>query len=160
MGGVLSLPPPPGGAGAVTPSAPVFALWAQKDPRGANLDRLQVIKGWVGEDGASRERIYDVALSDGRVPDGQGAVAAVGNTVDVATATYRNSIGATELRALWRDPDFDPAQQAFYYARALEIPTPRWSTYDALRLGVTAPEPTSLQERAISSAIWYEPSGR
>ena len=153
MGGVLNV------TSATRRAAPVFALWAQKDPRGANLDRLQVIKGWTGDDGVSRETIYDVALSGGREPGAGGAVEPVGNTVDATTATYSNTIGATELRALWRDPDFDPAQEAFYYARVLEIPTPRWSTFDALRLGIAPPEPASLQERAISSAIFFEPGG-
>ncbi len=137
-------------------SAPVFIAWVAKDPQGANLDRLQIIKGWVDAQGVSHERIYDVALSDGRKPNAQGDVPAVGNTVDVAHASYQSSIGAQELRAFWRDPDFDARQLAFYYARAIEIPTPRWSTYDAKRLGVEAPEPQSLQERAISSAIWYD----
>ncbi len=155
MGGVLG----PAAAGETAQRAPVFALWALKDPRGANLDRLQVIKGWVGDDGKSREAIYDVALADGRAPGPAGQAAPVGNKVDVATATYSNDIGAAELRALWTDPDFDPDREAFYYARVLEIPTPRWSTYDAMRLGVPAPEPTSLQERAISSAIWYQAAG-
>ena len=114
--------------------APRFTLWVAKDPEGANLDRLQIIKGWVDSAGVSHEKIYDVA-----------------------SATYSNAIGSEQLSAFWVDADFDPVQEAFYYARAIEIPTPRWSTYDAMRLGVQAPEPTSLQERAISSAIWYRP---
>jgi hypothetical protein len=124
---------------------------------GAHLDRLQIIKGWVDADGQSQECIYDVALSDAGRRQADGSVVPVGNTVDVAAATYTNSIGAPTLRVLWQDPDFHPAQQAFYYARAIEIPTPRWSTYDAQRLQVEAPSPTSLQERAISSAIFYDP---
>jgi len=154
MGGTLepaSIPPEGGSGGA----APTFAIWAVKDPEGANLDRLQVIKGWVDASGASHETIFDVALSDGRRAGPDGKVPAVGNTVDVASASYSNSIGASQLRAFWQDPEFDSGQEAFYYARALEIPTPRWSTYDAARLGVDAPEPTGIQERAISSAIWY-----
>ncbi|MFK7975225.1 MAG: DUF3604 domain-containing protein, partial [Halioglobus sp.] len=147
MGGTLSAQPN---------AAPAFVAWVAKDPEGANLDRLQIIKGWVDAQGASHEKIYDVALSDGRVEDAQGIVPAVGNTVDVASATYTNSIGAQQLRAYWQDPDFDAGQDAFYYARAIEIPTPRWSTYDAKRLGVEAPTPQSLQERAISSAIWFD----
>lgn len=137
-------------------SAPTFALWVAKDPEGANLDRLQVIKGWVDAQGVTHERIYDVALSDARKPRADGTVPPVGNTVDVATATYTNAIGATQLSAFWQDPEFDPAQEAFYYARAIEIPTPRWSTYDAMLLDVEAPDPVTLQERAISSAIWYQ----
>jgi hypothetical protein len=136
---------------------PQFAVWVAKDPAGANLDRLQVIKGWVDGQGASHERIYNVAAAGNRTSADNGALSPVGNTVDVATASYSNSIGAVELRVLWQDPDFDPAQAAFYYARALEIPTPRWSTFDAMRLGVDAPLPVSIQGRAIRSAIWFRP---
>jgi len=117
---------------AIAGRAPRFTLWVAKDPQGANLDRLQLIKGWVDRSGVSHERIFDLA-----------------------SAAFSNSIGSEQLAAFWEDADFDPAEEAFYYARAIEIPTPRWSTYDAMRLGVVAPEPTSLQERAISSAIWY-----
>jgi hypothetical protein len=138
-------------------SPPQFALWVTKDPAGANLDRLQVIKGWVDDNGDSHEQIYEVAASNNRQLDKQGKLPAVGNTVDVASASYSNSIGAVELQALWQDPDFDATQAAFYYARALEIPTPRWSTFDAMRLGREAPLPVSIQERAISSAIWFRP---
>jgi len=152
MGGTLPAAPLPGESGE---GAPVFAIWVAKDPEGANLDRLQVIKGWVGAGGASHETIFDVALSDGRRAGPDGKVPPVGNTVDIAGARYTNTIGASQLSAFWRDPEFDPRQEAFYYARALEIPTPRWSTYDAALLGVEAPAPTSIQERAISSAIWY-----
>tara|TARA_R110000823_G_scaffold119998_12_gene244460 strand:- start:21179 stop:23080 length:1902 start_codon:yes stop_codon:yes gene_type:complete len=156
MGGTLS---PASARTAVADSdsgaAPGFVIWAAKDPEGANLDRLQVIKGWVDERGVSHEKIFDIALG-GRTVGDNGEVPPVGNSVDVASATYSNSIGASQLSAFWRDPEFDPARDAFYYARALEIPTPRWSTYDAMRLGVEAPAPTSIQERAISSAIWYQ----
>ena len=137
--------------------APRFALWAARDPAGAKLDRLQVIKGWVDSTGNSHEKVFDVAASDGRELNASGKFPAVGNTVDVATASYESSIGASQLSVLWQDPEFDPGVEAFYYARALEIPTPRWSTYDALKLNVAAPQPVSIQERAISSAIWYQP---
>lgn len=139
--------------------SPIFAVWAMKDPDSGNLDRIQIIKGWVDASGESHERIYDVALSDGRKRDpGTGVVPDVGNTVDISTATYKDSIGATQLSSVWTDPDFDPTQDAFYYARVIEIPTPRWSTYDAARLHIKAPEPTSIQERAVTSAIWYKPA--
>ncbi|GAB3278834.1 DUF3604 domain-containing protein [Parahaliea aestuarii] len=153
MGGVLSKSDVPADG---RHSAPGFFIWAAKDPAGANLDRVQIIKAWVDDDGRSHERIYNVALSDaGRLEEG-GDAAPVGNTVDVTAASYSNSLGATQLNAFWRDPDFDGDSDAFYYARAIEIPTPRWSTYDARRLGIEAPQPTSIQERAVSSAIWYQ----
>lgn len=145
--------------GTLTPrddTRPAFVAWAAKDPEGANLDRLQIIKGWVDEAGVSHEKIYDVALSDARESDAAGVAPPVGNTVDVERATYTNTIGAQQLSVFWQDPEFDAGQEAFYYARAIEIPTPRWSTYDAMRLGIQAPEPVSLQERAISSAIWFD----
>ncbi len=131
-----------------------------KDPKDANLDRIQIIKGWVDAQGASHERIFDVAWSDSRTPAGDGTLPAVGNTVDIATAAYQNSIGAPTLEALWQDPDFDPAQAAFYYARVLQIPSPRHSLYDAVALGrnTTGKRPASLQERAYTSPIWYQPS--
>ena len=139
--------------------APSFAVWASKDPRSGNLDRIQIIKGWVDDEGRSQERIYNVALSDGRIADEtSGQVPPVGNTVDVASATYTNDIGDGQLWAVWKDPDFEPEQHAFYYARVLEIPTPRWSTYDAVKLGEEPIEPTSIQERAVTSAIWYRPA--
>lgn len=153
MGGTLS-PPSEKAAGAASP--PAFIAWVAKDPQGANLDRLQIIKGWVDDEGVSHERVIDVALSDHRTAGDDGAVPPVGNTVDVSSATYSNTIGAGQLSAFWEDPDFDPSEEAFYYARAIEIPTPRWSTFDAMRLGVDAPLPATLQERAISSAIWYQ----
>ena len=150
-GGTLPRSPHDKGSG----TGPHFLLWAARDPEGANLDRLQIIKGWVDANGQSHEAIFDVALSDGRDAGREGGIEPVGNTVDVASASYGNSIGAGQLQAFWSDPAFDPEQEAFYYARAIEIPTPRWSTYDAQKLGVEAPQPTSIQERAISSAIWY-----
>ncbi|MCR9097710.1 MAG: DUF3604 domain-containing protein [bacterium] len=139
------------------PEAPAFLVWALKDPDGANLDRLQIIKGWLDDAGRSHERVYEIAASDGRVPDEAGRLVSLPSTVDVASATYEDSVGAADLSAFWQDPDFDPDQRAFYYARALEIATPRWSTYDAKRLGIPPPKPHSIHERAVGSSIWYEP---
>ncbi|WP_223826061.1 DUF3604 domain-containing protein [Spongiibacter pelagi] len=151
MGGVL---PAVQGKGA-----PQFAVWAMKDSLSGNLDRIQIIKAWVDAGGEPHEAIYNVALSDGRQPDAvTGKVPAVGNTVDIEKATYTNTIGDTQLAALWQDPDFDSTLNAVYYARVIEIPTPRWSTYDAALLQVEAPEPATIQERAVSSAIWYQPA--
>jgi hypothetical protein len=137
---------------------PRLLVWAVKDPNGANLDRIQIIKGW-SERGDKRIRIFDVALSDGRVVDASGHVEPVGNTVDIKQASYSNEIGAVELKAVWSDPDFNPAVPAFYYVRVIEIPTPRWSTYDAAALQVEIPEeiPAWIQERAFASPFWYEP---
>jgi hypothetical protein len=140
-------------------SVPTFILQAQKDPDGANLDRIQVVKVWlVGND--YREKVFDVALSDGRHDDGTGHAPAVGNTVDLATGSYTNSIGAAVLKAVWRDPAFDASRPAVYYARALEIPTPRWSTLLALKEKLPIPKnaPPTQQERAWSSPIWYTPT--
>jgi hypothetical protein len=143
-------------------SAPNFMVYALRDTIGGNLDRIQIIKGWLDKDGKTHERVYDVAVSDGRKIDKDGrAKTPVGNTVDVKTASFTNSIGDSELGAVWTDPDFDPAQKAFYYARVIEIPTPRWTTIDAFRFGVPIPEgaPVSTQERAYTSPIWYTPKG-
>ena len=152
MGGVLS-----GSEGSAPTVSPKFAVWAARDARGGNLDRIQIVKGGV-RDGVAEERIFDVALGgDGRrAPDG---IAPVGNTVDLATATYENTIGAATLAAVWEDPEFDPASPAFYYARVLEIPTPRWTLHDSVATGIPLPEgvPTTLQERAYTSPIWYQP---
>ena len=141
-----------------TSDAPRFLVSALKDPISANLDRIQIVKGWVDR-GQVFEKIYDVAWSGDREPNpGDGKLPAVGNTVNVADASYTNDIGAPELSAAWVDPEFAPGLRAFYYGRIIEIPTPRWSTYDAKRLGVAAPEPASIQERAWTSPIWYVPS--
>ncbi|GAB3292218.1 DUF3604 domain-containing protein [Parahaliea aestuarii] len=140
---------------------PTFIVAAQRDPQGANLDRLQVIKGWVDVDGEVQERIYDVAWSDGRKPGADGKLPAVGSTVDTAKATYSNRIGDDAFAAVWTDPDFDASQRAFYYLRVLEIPTPRWTLYDKVRYGADMPDSVPLvhQERAFSSPIWYVPKG-
>jgi hypothetical protein len=139
-------------------TSPSFMVFALRDPIGANLDRIQIVKGW--HDGEQmQEKVYDVVWSGERKPGSDGKLPAVGNTVNVANASWINSIGSSELGTVWSDPDFNPQHQAFYYARVLEIPTPRWSTYDAFRFGVDIPEgaPTSTQERAYTSPIWYKP---
>jgi len=140
--------------------APGFMVYALRDRIGANLDRIQMVKGWVDARGKTQEKVYNVAWSGERKLDAKGKLPAVGNTVDVANANWKNTIGAAELGTIWTDPDFDPKQKAFYYARVLEIPTPRWTTYDAFRYGVDLPEgaPTSTQERAYTSPIWYTPA--
>jgi len=143
--------------------APTFLVAALKDPIGANLDRYQIIKGWLDKGGQLHEKIYDVAWSGGRKPDPKtGKVPLVGTTVDVANATWANSIGAPELIAVWRDPEFDPSQPAFYYGRVIEIPTPRWTAYDAKRFGVKPLPGTAMTvtERAYTSPIWYTPAGK
>jgi hypothetical protein len=133
---------------------------ALRDPIGANLDRIQIVKGWLGENGETEEQVYDVAWSGDRKVGSDGRLPPVGNTVDVKNANWTNTIGKSELGTVWSDPDFDPEQKAFYYARVIEIPTPRWSTYDAFRMGVELPEgaPPSTQERAYTSPIWYTPA--
>lgn len=139
--------------------APTFMVYALRDSIGANLDRIQIVKGWLDAEGATQEQVYDVAWSQGREMDANGKVPAVGNTVDIENANWTNTIGASELGTVWTDPDFDPAQSAFYYARVLEIPTPRWVVYDAFRFDVPIPEgaETIGQERAYTSPIWYTP---
>jgi hypothetical protein len=139
--------------------APTFMVYALRDPIGANLDRIQIVKGWLDSKGKTHEKVYDVAWSSGRSPDANGMLPPVGNTVDVEAANWRNTIGASELGTVWTDPDFDPKQPAFYYARVLEIPTPRWIVYDAFRFGTEIPEgaETTHQERAYTSPIWYTP---
>jgi hypothetical protein len=151
MGGDLSAAP--------SGKAPTFLVAALKDPIGANLDRLQIIKGWVDKDGKTQERVYDVAWSGDRKPGRDGKLPAVGSTVDVANATWTNTIGAPELIAVWKDPQFDAKQRALYYVRVLEIPTPRWTAYDAKRFGIKPLPETrmTIQERAYTSPIWYTP---
>jgi hypothetical protein len=141
--------------------APTFLVAALKDPIGGNLDRYQIIKGWLDAKGDVHEKIYDVAVSGGREIGADGRCkTAVGNTVDVPNATWSNTIGAPELIAVWKDPDFDPAQRAFYYGRVIEIPTPRWTAYDAKRFGVKMPPEATMitTERAYTSPIWYTPA--
>lgn len=140
--------------------APTFLLAAMKDAIGANLDRYQIVKGWLDKDGKLHEKIYDVAWSDKRIPDPKtGKLPAVGNTVNVAEASWTNTIGATELVAVWKDPDFDSSLSAFYYGRVMEIPTPRWTAYDVKRFKNKPLKDTRmvLQERAYTSPIWYTP---
>jgi len=140
--------------------SPTFLVAALKDPYGGNLDRIQIIKGWLKPDGTTAEQIYDVAVSGGRQIDADGRCRQeVGNTVDVKNATWKNSVGSPELIAAWQDPDFDSRQSAFYYARVLEIPTPRWTAYEAKRFQLELPAevPLTTQERAYTSPIWYTP---
>jgi len=140
-------------------SAPTFMVYAVRDPIGANLDRIQIIKGWLDAKGKTHEKVYDVAWSGDRQPGANGEVPPVGNTVDIEHATWTNTIGASELGTVWADPELDARQRAFYYARVLEIPTPRWIVYDAFRYGVALPEGATTigQERAYTSPIWYTP---
>jgi len=147
--------------GAPDGVAPSFLIRALRDPDGANLDRVQVIKGWLDSGGNTHERIYDVAVSDGREIGADGrAKEPVGSTVDLEKATFTNTIGNAVLATYWRDPDFDPAEYAFYYVRVIEIPTPRWTTYDAAFFGIDRPDrvPATVQDRAYTSPIWYSPS--
>ena len=151
MGGMLKDP----GRG----DRPTFMIRAAKDPLEANLDRIQVVKGWLGEDGVAMEKVYDVAWSDDRKLSGTGKLPPVGNTVDIETGLYSNDIGSTELSAVWEDTDFDNSQKAFYYVRVLQIPTPIHTLLDsiALQQPQQADKPTTIQERAYSSPIWYSP---
>ena len=156
---------PMGGNLPATPTgkAPTFLVAALKDPIGANLDRIQIVKGWVDASGKGQEKVYDVVWSgqkeNARKPGKNGKLPPVGDTVDVSKATWTNTIGAPELTAVWKDPDFKPSQRAFYYARVIEIPTPRWTAYDQVRFGVKMSKdvPMKHQERAWTSAIWYSP---
>jgi hypothetical protein len=130
-----------------------------KDPTSGNLDRAQIVKGWSSS-GQSFEKVYDVVWSGDRKPGANGKLPPVGNTVDVANATWTNTIGSPQLAQMWQDPDFDPALRAFYYLRVLEIPTPRWTAYDAKRFNVKMSKevPMTTQERAYTSPIWYTPT--
>jgi uncharacterized protein DUF3604 len=153
MGGDLRPQPAPD-------KAPSFAAWAVKDPTSGNLDRIQIIKGWT-KSGQSFEKVFDVAWAGDREPDKwTGVVPPIGSTVDIEKGSYTNNIGAVELKAIWTDPEFDPSLPAFYYARVLEIPTPRWTTIQAAQLGIAPPDVTAatVQERAWSSPIWYTPT--
>ena len=142
-----------------TSAAPTFMVVALRDPIGANLDRIQIIKGWMDEQGTTHEKVYDVVWSDDRTPGSNGKLPPVGNTVDLEAANWTNTIGASELATVWVDPDFNPKHKAFYYARIIEIPTPRWVLYDKVRLGAEIPKEAklTLQERAYTSPIWYTP---
>jgi hypothetical protein len=160
MGGDLGDAP---GAAAAGDGAPTFLVAALRDPIGANLDRVQIVKGRLDRAGELHERVYDVAWSDpeNRRPDpSSGKLPPVGSSVSVADATYANSIGADQLVAAWTDSDFDPIERAFYYVRVIEIPTPRWPAYDATRYGLALPPhvKTVTQERAYTSPIWYSPA--
>ncbi len=139
--------------------APTFLVAALKDPYSGNLDRIQIVKGWLDSAGKTHEKVYDVVWSGNRKPNAKGKLPAVGNTVDVKNATWANTIGAAELITTWKDPHFDPKQRAFYYARVIEIPTPRWTAYDAKRFNVTMDKqvPMTTTERAYTSPIWYTP---
>jgi hypothetical protein len=139
--------------------APTFMVYALRDPIGANLDRIQIVKGWLDKDGKTHEKVHDAAWSGDRKPDAKGKLPPVGNTVDLEAANWTNTIGASELAAVWTDPDFDPKEPAVYYARVIEIPTPRWVVYDKVRLGAEIPKEAKLihQERAYTSPIWYTP---
>ncbi len=139
--------------------APSLMIWAMKGPNSGNLDRVQVVKGWLDANGETHEVIYDVVWSDARTME-NGKLPAVGNSVDIKTASYTNTIGDAELATVWTDPEFNAGEPCYYYLRVLEIPTPRWSTYDAVSLGIEPPAdfPATIQERAWTSPIWYTPS--
>ncbi len=144
-----------------TARAQLSRFFALEDPISGNLDRIQIVKGWLDAGGETRVRVSDVVWSGGREPGADGKLPPVGNTVDVANATWTNTIGASELMTTWTDPDFDPAQPAFYYARVIENPTPRWTAYEAKRFGVETSQevPMTTQERAYTSPIGYVPAG-
>ena len=150
------LPPKPDDA-----AAPTFLVAALKDPYSGNLDRVQIVKGWLDKDGKTQEKVYDVVWGDAesRTPGADGKLPAVGDTVDLSIPSWTNTIGAPELGAAWTDPDFDPTLRAFYYARVIEIPTPRWTAYDRVKFNLDLPKtiPLKTQERAYTSPIWYTP---
>jgi hypothetical protein len=150
MGGDLQLA---GGA------MPHFLIAASKDPMSANLDRVQIVKGWLDAKGNTQEKVFEVVWAGDRSIGPDGKLTTIGSTVDEAKATYSNSIGAAELSTVWVDPDFEPSLQAFYYVRVLEIPTPRWTAYDAKYFKTKMADTVEMQqqERAYSSPIWYTP---
>jgi hypothetical protein len=154
---------PMGGELGEAPSgkAPTFLVAALKDPYSGNLDRIQIIKGWLDKAGKTHEKVYNVAWGDAdrRSLDAEGKLPAVGDTVDIENATWTNTIGDPELITVWTDPDFDPSMKAFYYARVIKIPTPRWVVYDAKRFGIKLGDEVwkTLQERGYTSPIWYTP---
>jgi hypothetical protein len=140
-------------------TAPQFLVWATKDPKSANLHGIQIIKGYLDKSGNPQEKVYAVACSNGLQPKANGLCPLNGAKVDVSNCNYSRDVGAAELSTVWRDPDFDPSQRAFYYARVIENPTCRWSTYDAIALKVDPPDDVkpTIRERAWSSPIWYSP---
>ena len=142
----------------------MFTVWAVKGPRevDGNLDRIQIIKSWVDDAGEPQDQVFDVAWSGERKPDASGKLPPVGNTVDLKTATFTNTIGAVELKGTWTDPSFDATQNAVYYARVIQIPTPRWSTFDAVRAQLPLQDgvASTVQERAWTSPIWYTPAAK
>jgi hypothetical protein len=154
---------PMGGDLAQAPrgKAPSFLVYALRDPIGANLDRIQIIKGWLDADGSPQEKVCDVAWSNGRKPGADGKLPAVGDTVDLSIPSWTNTIGASELGTVWTEPYFDPSVRAFYYARVIEIPPPRWKAYDRVKIKLDLPKGILLktQERAYTSPIWYSPKG-
>jgi hypothetical protein len=151
MGGDLS--------GAPAGNAPSFVVRSLRDPDGANLDRVQMVKGWMDSSGTTHEKVYDIALSDDRVVGPDGKAPPVGDTVNVSEASFKNTIGDALMFAHWTDPDFDASEHSFYYVRVIEIPTPRWTAYDAKIFNIDMPDdiPMKLQERAYTSPIWYTP---
>ena len=150
---------PMGGSLTATDRAPGFLIHAVKDPDGANLDRVQVVKSWLDADGKALEKVFNAVWSDGRIPDPDGNLPPVGDRVDRRSAGYANDIGAVELATVWTDPEFDPDNPALYYLRVLQIPTPRNSLYDSVGLQIEPPEgyPEVIRERAFTSPIWYSP---